>query len=103
LFQPPPTARQVEAAPSRRETAKLPGVVAVDEITPPGATLDWRLGSNKAAAARIWLAADDRELLVRHLAEAATWLSARFTFTDSQGRKVSDMSWIDKLKESARG
>jgi hypothetical protein len=102
LFQPPATARQVEAAPSRREAAKLPGVVAVDEITPAGSTLDWRLGSNKAAA-RIWLAADDREQLVRDLAEAATWLSARFTFTDSQRREVSDMSWIDKLRESARG
>jgi biotin carboxylase len=100
LFQPPSTARRIEAAPSRREAAKLPGVLAVDEISAPGCRVDWRLGTNKAAA-RIWLAAPDRELLLRHLADTATWLSAKFKFTDSEGQEVSDMRWIDRIAESA--
>jgi hypothetical protein len=100
LFQPPPAARRITAAPARPEAAKLPGVLAVDDIGAPGAAIDWRLGTNKAVA-RIWLAAADRELLLHRMADAVSWLSARFRFTDGDGREVSDMPWTEKIMEAA--
>ncbi|MBO0822262.1 MAG: hypothetical protein J2P27_00190 [Actinobacteria bacterium] len=102
LFQPPPLAARVTQAPSRREVARLPGVIAVDEIAAAGDPVDWRLGTNRAAA-KIWMAASDRPDLLRLLGDAAVFLTEKFVFTDDVGRRVTEMPWVNKLVESTTG
>lgn len=96
LFQPPARAEHIAAAPSRRAVAGRPGVLAVDEISPAGTTVDWRDGSNKAAA-WVWLGADSHAELRACLADLVGFLSEKFSFVTSAGRPVYDSAWIGQI------
>lgn len=98
LFQAPAGADRVVRAPSRREVARRPGVLAVDEIQPAGTVVDWRNGTN-AAVAWVWLAADDPAGLRARLADLAGFLGDAFGFADRHGRPVRDQDWLDRMTE----
>ncbi len=98
LFQAPAGAARVVRAPSRREVARRPGVLAVDDIQPAGAAVDWRNGTN-AAVAWVWLAADDGAGLRARLADLAGFLGDAFGFADRTGRPVRDQDWLDRITE----
>jgi hypothetical protein len=89
LFPPPAAATRIVAAPSRRELARLPGVLAVDRISIVGAPVDWRAGAS-AAAAELWLAGDDHDQLWSRLADTVAMLTERFAFADDTGQLVRD-------------
>lgn len=102
LFQPPAAAQCVVSAPSRRELARRDGVIAVDHVSAVGTPVDWRQGSNKAVA-MLWLAAEDRLTLLRHLCDAAAFLAEAFGFADRHDRPVTGSPWVDKLIDAAAG
>jgi biotin carboxylase len=98
LFQPPARARRVVRAPARRETARRPGVAAVDQVSPAGTGVDWRDGTNRAVA-WVWLAADGHLELRERLVDLAAFLDDSFGFVDDSGRAVADRSWLDLIAE----
>ncbi|WP_104819046.1 acetyl-CoA carboxylase biotin carboxylase subunit family protein [Kitasatospora sp. MMS16-BH015] len=101
LFQPPPAAHTITRAPGRRELARLPGVLAVDQLSVAGTEVAWRRGTS-GAAATLWLAADDHAELGRRFTEAATFLGTAFEFRDRHGRLVADPDWLDALTAEPR-
>jgi hypothetical protein len=98
-FQAPPAAVAVTRAPTRREIRRLPGVVAVDQVSPEGTAVDWRNGTISAVA-WIWLTGDGHDELHQRLADLAGFLSDRFTFVDAAGREVRDSEWLEKVSKS---
>ena len=68
-FQAPPTAVAVTSAPTRREIRRLPGVVAVDGVSPEGTAVDWRKGTI-GAVAWVWLTGDGHDELHERLVDA---------------------------------
>lgn len=96
LFQPPPDAVGITRAPSRREIGRLRGVVGVDELSPAGTAVDWRNGTNRAAA-WVWLTAESHGDLHERLMEMATFLDDRFTFSDQGGCPVRNAAWLDRI------
>jgi biotin carboxylase len=101
LFQPPAGARRVSRAPGPREARRLPGVVAVDAIAPEGTPVDWRAGSNEAAA-KIWLTADDHDELHRRLTGMTQFLASRFEFADGSGQAVEDTAWLEAVSRTSQ-
>ncbi len=101
--QAPMDAVRIVAAPRRRDIARLPGVLAVDHVSPPGAQLDWRTGTG-GACAMVWLAAEDDDELRRRLTGCAAWLAREYDFRDAAGRRVRDDEWLEALAapEAAR-
>lgn len=96
LFQAPATATRINAAPSRREITRLPGVIAVDSVAAPGPAPDWRDGTNQAVA-KLWLAADDHSALFARLAGLAEFLAENFSFEDAHGRPAEDRQWLQAV------
>ena len=99
LFQAPPAAVAVTGAPTRREIRRMPGVVAVGEVSPEGTAVDWRNGTNSAVA-WVWLTGDGHDELHERLVDLATFLSDRFTFVDADGRQVRDSEWLERVSKS---
>lgn len=99
LFQAPAAAVAVTRAPTRREIRRLPGVVAVDELSPEGTAVDWRQGTNSAVA-WVWLTGDGHDELHERLADLAGFLSDKFTFVDADGREVRDSEWLERVSKS---
>jgi hypothetical protein len=99
LFQAPPGAVAVTSAPTRREIRRLPGVVAVDRVSPEGTAVDWRDGTNHAVA-WVWLTGDGHDELHERLVDLASFLSDRFTFADADGREVRDSEWLERVSKS---
>lgn len=97
-FQPPAAAAMITAAPRRREPMGLPGVLAVDELQPPGTRLNWRNGTG-GATALVWVAADDHDLLRRNLIRVADFLTDHFEYVDEKGTAVRDTSWLEQVSE----
>jgi hypothetical protein len=98
-FQAPPTAVAVTSAPTRREIRRLPGVVAVDEVSPEGTAVDWREGT-LGAVTMVWLTGDGHDELHERLVGLAGFLSGRFTFVDADGREVRDSEWLERVSKS---
>jgi hypothetical protein len=98
-FQAPPTAVAVTSAPTRREIRRMPGVVAVDEVSPEGTAVDWRNGTNSAVA-WAWLTGDGHDELHERLVGLASFLFDRFTFVDANGREVRDSEWLERVSKS---
>ncbi|HJQ01701.1 MAG TPA: hypothetical protein VJ851_08880 [Jatrophihabitans sp.] len=101
LYQPPPAARRVVRSPSRRELTKLPGVIAIETISPVGTEVHWRNGT-LGLVATVWLAADDHDQLHERVVRISEFLFEGFDYVDSDGRPVHDRSWLDKLTEDDR-
>jgi hypothetical protein len=99
LFQAPPAAVAVTRAPTRREIRRMPGVVAVDEVSPEGTAVDWRHGTNRAVA-WVWLTGDGHDELHERLVDLARFLSGSFTFVDADGREVRDCDWLERVSKS---
>jgi hypothetical protein len=99
LFQAPAAAVAVTRAPTRREIRRLPGVVAVDQLSPEGTAVDWRHGTNRAVA-WVWLTGDGHDELHERLADLARFLFDRFTFVDADGREVRDSEWLERVSKS---
>jgi hypothetical protein len=98
LLQAPPAAVAVTSAPTRREIRRLPGVVAVDDVSPEGTAVDWRNGTNRAVA-WVWLTGDGHDELHERLVDAARFLFDRFTFADADGREVRDSEWLERVSK----
>jgi hypothetical protein len=96
LFQAPLTAVAVTRAPTRREIRRMPGVVAVDDVSPAGTVVDWRHGTNRAVA-WVWLTADGHDELHERVADVSAFLAGGFTFVDSGGRDVRDSEWLERV------
>ena len=77
----------------------MPGVVAVDEVSPEGTAVDWRNGTN-CAVAWVWLTGDSHEELHERLVDLARFLFDSFTFVDADGRQVRDSEWLEKVSKS---
>jgi len=102
LFQAPARADRIERAPSRREVARRPGVQAVDMVSPAGASVNWRGGTNLAPA-WVWLAADSHAELRGHLLDLAAFLSEEFSFVDAAGNPIRDHGWIERITRGESG
>jgi biotin carboxylase len=98
-FQSPPAAVAVTSAATRREIRRMPGVVAVDGVSPEGTAVDWRNGTNSAVA-WVWLTGDGHDELHKRLVDVAGFLSDRFTFVDADGHEVRDSEWLDRVSKS---
>jgi hypothetical protein len=96
LFPPPPRARTIARAPSRRTIAHLAGVLAVDTMRQAGERFAWRQGT-AAAMATVWLAADDHDDLRARFLAAAENLAQVYRFVDDHGDTVHDTSWLASL------
>lgn len=96
LMLAPVDAVRIAAAPRRRDIARLPGVLAVDHVSPPGERLDWRAGTG-AACAMVWLAGEDDDEFGLRLTGCAAWLAREFDFRDAAGRRVRDDEWLEAL------
>jgi ATP-grasp domain len=99
LFQAPPAAVAVTSAPTRREIRRMPGVVAVDDVSPEGTAVDWRHGTNRAVA-WVWLTGDGHDELHERLVHLTGFLSDSFTFVDADGREVRDSEWLERVSKS---
>ncbi len=99
LFQAPSAAVAVTRAPTRREVRRMPGVVAVDEVSPEGTAVDWRHGTNRAVA-WVWLTGDGHDELHERLVDLARFLSDSFTFVDADGREVRESDWLERVSKS---
>jgi hypothetical protein len=89
LLQAPVAAARIAAAPRGREIRRLPGVLAVDHVSPAGEPLDWRNGT-EAACAKLWVGAADERELHRRLVGCVAWLGDEFDFRNASGRRVRD-------------
>ncbi len=96
LFQPPPTATRIVAAPSRAQVAQLAGVVAVDHLAANGSPVSWRVGSG-GAAAKLWIEAHDAVALRNRTAAVSRTLDELFAFHDDAGVRVRTGEWLDRL------
>ncbi len=96
LFQAPPAAVAVTRAPARREIGRMPGVVAVDNVSPAGTAVDWRNGTNHAVA-WVWLTADGHDELRERLGDLVAFLSGSFTFVGADGREVRGSEWLERI------
>jgi hypothetical protein len=96
LYQAPLAAVAVTRAPTRREIRRMPGVVAVDDVSPAGTAVDWRTGTNRAVA-WVWLTGDGHDELHERLGDLVAFLSASFTFAAADGREVRDAEWLEKM------
>jgi hypothetical protein len=99
IFQAPPAAVAVTSAPTRREIRRMPGVVAVGEVSREGAAVDWRIGTISAAA-WVWLTGDGHDELHERLVDLAGFLYDKFTFVDAGGREVRDFEWLERVSTS---
>jgi hypothetical protein len=99
VFQAPPAAVAVTRVPTRREIRRMPGVVAVDEVSPEGTAVDWRKGTS-GAVAWTWLTGDGHDELHERLVDLAGFLSDKFTFVDANGREVRDSEWLERVSKS---
>lgn len=99
LLQAPVVAATVAVAPARRDLAGLPGVLAVDHISPAGTALDWRDGTG-AATAKLWVAAADEDQLRDTMIGTAHRLAEAFEFHDGNRRVVRDDEWLDRISGS---
>jgi biotin carboxylase len=88
-LQAPAATARIEAAPRGREIRRLPGVLAVEHVSPAGTPADWRNGT-EAACAKLWVGGADEDELHRKLAGCVAWLSDEFDFRDASGRRVRD-------------
>jgi hypothetical protein len=98
MYQPPVDAIHIKAGPNRRELMDLPGVFSVDRLTGPGAAVDGR-GGNGGALARVWLTADDHDMLHRRLQRVVETLDERFVLVDRHGRRVCDTKWTEQISQ----
>ncbi len=96
LFQPPVGARGTVEAPDRSAVAKLPGVIAVDDLAAAGTGIDWRDGSNSAVA-KVWLGADSAGELHARLIDVAGFLVDTFAFVRMDGTRTADRTWLDAI------
>jgi hypothetical protein len=96
LFPAPPAARRVTAGPTRRELARLPAVLAVDDLSPAGTPTAWLSGS-RGAVATLWLAAPTHDELHARLVDTASFLHDRFRYVDHDGQPVVDASWLEQI------
>ncbi|MFG2957734.1 acetyl-CoA carboxylase biotin carboxylase subunit family protein [Streptomyces sp. NPDC048291] len=96
LFPAPPGAARITAAPTRRELARLPGVLAVDQVAGVGRPVDWRAGA-AGTVATVWIGADDHDALRARLADAVALLGERFAYDDSAGRALRDDIWWTRI------
>jgi biotin carboxylase len=96
FYQPPAEARRVVRSPERRALSRLPGVLAVEEIAPPGTEVHWRQGT-LGMVARLWLAADDYADLRARLIGVTEFLTERFAYVDGTGQPVHDRGWLDTI------
>ncbi|MCY1144086.1 ATP-grasp domain-containing protein [Actinoplanes sp. Pm04-4] len=96
MFQPPVDALRIEAGPNRRELMDLPGVFSVDRLVSHGAVVDGR-GENGGALARVWLTADDHDMLHRRVGRVVETLDERFVLVDRNGRRVCDTRWTQQI------
>ncbi|MGH3375553.1 MAG: ATP-grasp domain-containing protein, partial [Actinoallomurus sp.] len=98
LFQPPARAVGIIRAPSRRELARRPGVLAGDQLHAAGTSVDWRRGTNFPAA-MLWLAGDGHDELRARLLDVAAFLTEEFAFAGPDGRTLSDSAWLDLITD----
>ncbi|MFF4032745.1 acetyl-CoA carboxylase biotin carboxylase subunit family protein [Streptomyces sviceus] len=96
LFPAPPGAARITAAPARREIARLPGVLAVDQVATAGRPVHWRTGA-AGTVATVWLGADDHDALSARLTDTVTLLGERFQYRDAEGRTLRDDDWWTQI------
>jgi hypothetical protein len=96
LFQPPAQARGVSAVPARSAVAKLPGVIAVDDLAAAGTEVDWRDGSD-GAVVKVWLGADSADELHSRLIKVAEFLTETFVFVGPDGARTTGRAWLDEI------
>ena len=96
MYQPPIEAAYVESGPGRRELMDLPGVFSVDRLSGAGVSVDGR-GGNGGAVARVWLAADDHDMLHSRICRVVETLDERFVLVDRHGRRVCDNTWTEQI------
>jgi hypothetical protein len=98
LFQPPARAAGIIRAPSRRELARRPGVLAVDQLHAAGTSVDWRRGTNFPAAL-LWLAGDGHDELRARLLDVAAFLTEEFVFAGPDGDTLAGSVWLDLITD----
>lgn len=96
LYPAPLGAATVTSVPSRRELARLPGVLAVDSVAQAGEPVDWRSGA-AGNVATLWLGADDHDALCRRLADAVSYLGRHCAFAGLTGAPVRDDTWWTQM------
>ncbi|MFV2088603.1 ATP-grasp domain-containing protein [Micromonospora sp. LOL_021] len=96
LFQAPPSAVSVEAAPARKALLQLPGVLAVEAVAQPGSLVDWQMGSG-GAVAKLWIAGRDHSELGDRARTVAKVLSSSFMFITAEGDTVREKDFVASM------